>query len=90
MRKISSLLIVGGLVGVPAHMLTAGTAAAAKCQTVGSGSTQITEDLARETAMSGLKDLLASSGMRPRGRVTMTCSTTLIVSTCNARQRACR
>jgi hypothetical protein len=66
------------------------TAAAAKCQTIGAGATAMTVEDAKANATQGLKDLLASTGMKPRGKVSLTCSTTLIVSDCNARQRACK
>jgi hypothetical protein len=46
----------------------------------------MTVEDAKANATQGLKDLLASTGMKPRGKVSSTCSTTLIVSDCSARQ----
>ena len=51
----------------------------------------MTEAIARQMATDGLKNLLASSGMTPRGKVSMTCSSLGLFGTdCNARQKACK
>ena len=89
MRKMSFGVTIAGLSVATALALIPATAFA-KCQTVGAGGTAMTVDDAKAMATNGLKDLIASAGMKPRGKVSLTCSTTLIVSDCNARQKACK
>jgi len=84
-------LTIAGLGTTAALVFMDTPAAAAKCQTIGSGGLAMTEAIARQMATDGLKNLLASSGMTPRGKVSMTCSSLGLFGTdCNARQKACK
>lgn len=81
---------LAGLVVASAIAVTVAPAFAAKCQTVASGATFATEEMAKDLATQNLKSLIANANMKPKGKVSVTCETALIISTCNARQTACK
>ena len=62
----------------------------AECKTLGAIGTGISEDIAKFMAEAGLKNIREERGMQPQGPIKYKCDTTLIVTECSARQRACK
>jgi hypothetical protein len=70
--------------------LTAASPARAECTTLGAIGTGLTEDIAKFMAEAGLKNIRENKGMSAQSAVKFKCDTTLIVTECSARQRACK
>lgn len=87
--KIRYLL---GTIAVAASSSLLPTAAgAASCVLAGGEATMVTEGLAKYMAEAALKNSIAGMGAKPAGKIAMTCSTTtLALTSCTAKQRACK
>lgn len=64
--------------------------ASAKCMNVGGQGTAITNELATINAKDSLGLALAASGAKAKGKVKVSCKYDMVVSTCTARQKACK
>lgn len=69
---------------------SASPASAAKCVLAAGAGSGITADVAKNFATMALNNSMAAGGLKAKGKVTMACTTTLIVSECTAKQRACK
>jgi hypothetical protein len=65
-------------------------ASAAKCVLAGGQGTGITPDIAKSMSTIALGNAITNMGAKARGKVSTTCETALVVSTCTSRQRACK
>lgn len=65
-------------------------AAAAKCVKAGGQGTGITPDIAKTMSTIALANAIKNMGAKAAGKVSTTCESTLIVSTCTSYQRACK
>lgn len=76
---------------IAAATLSLGIAPAnAKCMGVGGQGTAITNELATINAKDSLALALAASGAKAKGKVKVSCKYDMVVSTCTARQKACK
>jgi hypothetical protein len=82
-----SLLIAGAVVSA---LAIASPASAAKCVMAAGAGSGITADVAKNFATMALNNSIAAGGLKAKGKVSMACTTTLIVSECTAKQRACK
>ena len=87
--KLRTALIQGTIV---AAFLAAGSmqASAAKCVRAGGEGTGITPEIAKSMSTIALDNAIKNMGATARGKVHTKCETTLIVSVCTSRQRACK
>ncbi len=65
------------------------TGAEAKCVRAGATATMLTEDLAKYSATTVLKNSTALKGKKPRGAITVKCTGGPVLPTCTARQLVC-
>ncbi len=65
-------------------------AAAGKCVRAGGQGSGLLPDVAKFMADAALKNSIAAHGLKPAGKVTLTCKTDAILTTCVSRQRACK
>jgi hypothetical protein len=63
---------------------------AAKCVLAGGQGTGITPEIATTMSTIALGNAVKNMGAKVSGKVATKCETTLIVSTCTSRQRACK
>ncbi len=77
---------------VAAAFLVAGSmqASAAKCVMAGGQGTGITPEIAKNMAGIALNTSITNMGAKAKGKVSTTCETALVISTCTSRQRACK
>jgi hypothetical protein len=69
----------------------AAQAAKGSCVLAGGEATMVTEDLAKFMAEAALKNSISGMGAKPAGKISMKCSTTtLAMTSCTAKQRACK
>lgn len=68
------------------------TAAEAKkgCVLAGGEATMVTEGLAKFMAEAALKNSISGMGATPAGKIAMTCTGSMVTTSCTARQRACK
>jgi hypothetical protein len=64
-------------------------AAKKSCAMYGGDATMVTEDLAKFMASAALKNSMTAAAATPSGAVKMTCTSSGL-TTCQARQRACK
>lgn len=60
------------------------------CVRAGGEATMITEDLAKFMAQAALKNSISGMGAKPVGQVSLTCSASMGMSSCTAKQKACK
>jgi hypothetical protein len=60
------------------------------CVRAGGQATMITQDLAKFMAEAALKNSISGMGAKPVGKVSLTCSSEAGMSSCTARQKACK
>jgi hypothetical protein len=60
------------------------------CVMAGGEATMITADLAKFMAEAALKNSINGMDAKPAGQVALTCTTGVALSTCTAKQRACK
>lgn len=80
------------MVGAAALALCAfaATPSMAGCVKAGGQGVGTPEDVAKFMATAALSNSIKAKGLRPAGKVSMSCKTDLVISTCTARQRACK
>lgn len=60
------------------------------CVRAGGQATMITQDLAKFMAEAALKNSISGMGAKPVGKVSLACSSEAGMSSCTARQKACK
>ncbi len=83
------------LAGLSAALVAAlfaitGSAEARKCVMAGGKGTGITNQVAGYMAKSALQQSIRKSGMKARGKIKLKCKYEFVISTCTAKQRACK
>lgn len=88
----SSKAGAGGLAAfaVAVMMVSAPAMAAGKCVRAGGEGSNVLPDVAKFMADAALKNSIAAHGMKPSGKITQTCKTDVVLTTCVSRQRACK
>ena len=66
------------------------TEAEAKCVMAGGSATGLTQDIAKSLATMALNQSISSYGGKASGKVAMSCDANVVMSTCTAKQRACK
>jgi hypothetical protein len=80
------------ILATAAVLVTSGvmsTGAEAKCVRAGAQATMLTEDLAKYSATTVLKNSIALKKAKPKGPVVVKCSGGPVLPTCTARQVVC-
>lgn len=87
--KLKAILIQGAALAV---FVAIGSvqASAAKCVMAGGQGTGITPEIAKSLSAIALNTSISNMSAKAKGKVATTCETTLVVSTCTSRQRACK
>lgn len=88
--KTSVLVAVGAGVVIAAMAFTPVAEAKSKCVMAGGTATGLTQDVAKFMATNALNQSIASYGGKASGKVAMTCDANMLLSTCTAKQRACK
>ena len=86
MKSLSVALgaaLIAGLALVP-------TAQAAKCVLAGGTATGLTQDIAKELATMALNQSIGNYGGKASGKIAMKCDANALMSSCTAKQRACK
>jgi hypothetical protein len=87
--KLRNVLIQGTVIAsIVAACAT--QASAAKCVLAGGQGTGITPEIATNMSKIALGNAITNMGSKASGKVATKCETTLVVSTCTSRQRACK
>jgi hypothetical protein len=76
----AAVLVTGGVMS---------TGAEAKCVRAGAQATMVTEDLAKYSATTVLKNSIALKGAKAKGPVVVKCMGGPVLPTCTARQLVC-
>lgn len=87
--KMKSILIKGAAVAV-FIAISSVQASAAKCVMAGGEGTGVTPEIAKSLSAIALNTSITNMSAKAKGKVATTCQTTLVVSTCTSRQRACK
>ena len=87
-KKLSAFAL-GTATVFAAAMLASGPVAAAKCVVAGGTATGLTQDIAKTLATAALNQSVSNYG-KARGKVAMKCDSNMVMSTCTAKQRACK
>lgn len=87
--KTLSFLAVGTLTVLAAATLAPATADA-KCVLAGGTATGLTQDIAKTLATAALNQSISNYGGKASGKVAMKCDANMVMSTCTAKQRACK
>lgn len=66
------------------------TAASAKCVMAGGTATGLTPEISKNLATMALGQSISNFGGKARGKVFMKCDANVVLSTCTAKQRACK
>lgn len=88
--KTSRLVALGGSALLAVAMLVPATAEAAKCVMAGGSATGLTQDIAKTMATNALNQSISTYGGKASGKVAMKCDANVLMSTCTAKQRACK
>ncbi|MGD9670352.1 MAG: hypothetical protein AB7U75_15145 [Hyphomicrobiaceae bacterium] len=85
-------MLAGGAMSAALLVLTAAPlpAAAGKCVRAGGEGSNVLPDVAKFMADAALKNSIAAHGLKPAGKISQTCKTDAILTTCISRQRACK
>ncbi|HRY07635.1 MAG TPA: hypothetical protein P5114_10985 [Hyphomicrobiaceae bacterium] len=65
-------------------------AVAGKCVRAGGEGSNVLPDVAKFMADAALKNSIAAHGLKPAGKISQTCKTDAVLTTCVSRQRACK
>lgn len=65
-------------------------AAAGNCVRAGGEGANVLPDVAKFMADAALKNSIAAHGLKPAGKISQTCKTDVVLTTCVSRQRACK
>lgn len=87
MKSLSLAALVAALVAGSAMV---SSAQAAKCVLAGGSATGLTQDIAKSLATMALNQSIGSYGGKASGKVAMKCNANMLMSTCTAKQRACK
>lgn len=87
--KMQSILIQGAALAAFVVMGSV-QASAAKCVMAGGQGTGVTPEIAKSLSAIALNTSISNMGAKAKGKVATACQTTLVVSTCTSRQRACK
>lgn len=93
MKMSKSLaMLTGGIVAAALLALIAAPvpAVAGSCVRAGGEGSNVLPDVAKFMANAALKNSIAAHGWKPVGKISQTCSTDAIMTTCVSRQRACK
>jgi hypothetical protein len=71
-------------------LLLVSTADAKSCVKAGGQGTGLTPDIAKAMATAALGNSITQYGGKAAGKASMTCKTDMVITTCNASQRACK
>jgi len=88
--KTLSLVALGAAVVAVAALTPATADAKAKCVMAGGTATGLTQDVAKTLATAALNNSISSYGGKAAGKVAMKCDANVLMSTCTAKQRACK
>ena len=88
--KTLSLVALGAAVVAVAALAPATADAKAKCVMAGGTATGLTQDVAKTLATAALNNSISSYGGKAAGKVAMKCDANVLMSTCTAKQRACK
>lgn len=66
------------------------TAASAKCVMAGGKATGLTPEISKSLASAALGQSITSFGGKAKGKVAMKCDASPLLTTCTAKQRACK
>ena len=83
-------LAIVALAAAPMLAVAATPSLAKKCVLAGGEGNGITPDVAKFMANAALNNSMTAAGLKPAGAVSYDCTYTLVVSTCTAKQRACK
>lgn len=86
--KVLSAAALGAVFAVAT--LSPVTEAEAKCVMAGGSATGLTQDIAKSLATMALNQSISSYGGKASGKVAMSCDANMVMSTCTAKQRACK
>ena len=75
-------VVVASAAAVPAH--------AGKCVMAGGEGSNVLPDVAKFMANAALGNSISGAGMKASGTVAMNCKSELLLTTCTAKQRACK
>lgn len=84
MKKIAIATVAAAALGLSI------VPASAKCMRIGGQGTAVTHELATMNAKDQLAQSIAASGAKAKGKVKVSCKYDLAVSTCVAKQKACK
>lgn len=89
MTKLRCFLFV--MAAAAAAGLAGGAQAKSNCVLAGGEATMVTEDLAKFMAQAALKNSISGMNAKPEGKIALKCETTTLAMTfCTAKQRACK
>ncbi len=89
--KTLALVAMGAATALAAATFAPATAdAKAKCVMAGGTATGLTQDIAKTMATNALNQSIGSYGGKAAGKVAMKCDANMVMSTCTAKQRACK
>ena len=88
--KTLSLVALGAAVVAVAALAPATADAKTKCVMAGGTATGLTQDVAKTLATAALNNSIGSYGGKAAGKVAMKCDANVLMSTCTAKQRACK
>ena len=87
---MSKLVRIALGVGLGLAATAGGALAKSSCVRAGGEATMITEDLAKFMAEAALKNSISGMGAKPVGKISMKCSAPTPLTSCTARQEACK
>lgn len=89
MSRISRLAITA-LAAAPLLAIAASPSLAKKCVLAGGQGTGVTNDVAKFMATAALNNSISGAGLKAAGQISYDCKYELVVSSCTAKQRACK
>ncbi len=75
---------------VLAVSFAAPVAAKGKCVRAGGEGSNVLPDIAKFMANAALKNSIEAKGMKPSGKISQSCKTDVVLTTCVSKQRACK
>lgn len=91
MRKLHRIALAAAAAASVTYGLSLVRAEAKEsCVRAGGEATMITEDLAKFMAEAALKNSISGMGAKPVGKISLNCSMNMGMSSCVAKQKACK
>lgn len=90
MKTLYRFALVASLACGIAVALSTASEAKGKCVLAGGQATMVTAELAKFMAEAALKNSISGMGAKAVGKPAVTCKYDLVLSSCTARQRACK